>query len=132
MPLRVDGFVRSNATFSGGTFASALTAMGRGRQMLRAAHERRLHEPRLVGRRARAPLGAPRFSRETGAWALPLPTLDPQIVARSARGAAAVRPGLPLPALRGGQARCRWRLGGVGGGGRAAARWPNCRPPGAG
>ncbi|ORT54111.1 saccharopine dehydrogenase NADP-binding domain-containing protein [Streptomyces sp. CB03238] len=84
VPLAVDGFVRSNAFFSGGTFASALTAMGRGRQMLRAARERRLHEPRLVGRRARAPLGAPRFSRETGAWALPLPTLDAGVVARSA------------------------------------------------
>ncbi|MGA4864369.1 saccharopine dehydrogenase family protein [Streptomyces lavendulocolor] len=84
VPLTVDGFVRSNAFFSGGTFASALTAMGRGPQMLRAARERRLHEPRLMGRRARAPLGAPRFSRETGAWALPLPTLDAGVVARSA------------------------------------------------
>ncbi|MFF3691493.1 saccharopine dehydrogenase family protein [Streptomyces sp. NPDC002187] len=85
VPLAVDGFVRSNAMFSGGTMASALTAMGRPRQSARAAQERRLHEPRLVGRRARAPLGAPRFSRETGAWALPLPTIDGQIVARSAR-----------------------------------------------
>ncbi|MEU0371225.1 saccharopine dehydrogenase NADP-binding domain-containing protein [Streptomyces sp. NPDC006283] len=85
VPLSIDGFVRSNAMFSGGTMASALTAMGRGRQSLAAARERRLHEPRLVGRRARAPLGGPRFSRETGAWALPLPTIDPQIVARSAR-----------------------------------------------
>ncbi|GAA2502688.1 saccharopine dehydrogenase family protein [Streptomyces gobitricini] len=84
VPLAVDGFVRSNAFFSGGTFASAMTAMGRGRQTLRAARERRLHEPRLVGRRARAPLGAPRFSRETGTWALPLPTLDAGVVARSA------------------------------------------------
>jgi short subunit dehydrogenase-like uncharacterized protein len=54
--------------------------------MLRAARERRLYEPRLMGRRARAPLSRPRFSRETGAWALPLPTVDPQIVARSAAG----------------------------------------------
>ncbi|MFJ5075329.1 saccharopine dehydrogenase family protein [Streptomyces sp. NPDC088553] len=84
VPLQVDGFVRAGAQFSGGTFASALTAFGRGREILRAAHERRLHEPRLVGRRARAPLGGPRFSRETGTWALPLPTLDPQVVARSA------------------------------------------------
>ncbi|HEY9367125.1 saccharopine dehydrogenase family protein [Streptomyces sp.] len=84
VPLRIDGFVRAGAIFSGGTFASALTAMGRGRQMLRAAHERRLHEPRLVGRRARTQLGGPRFSAETGAWALPMPTLDPQVVARSA------------------------------------------------
>ncbi|MFB9390684.1 saccharopine dehydrogenase family protein [Streptomyces coeruleoprunus] len=84
VPLRVDGFVRSNAFFSGGTFASALTALGRGRHMRAAAHQRRLHEPRQVGRRARAPLGGPRFSAETGAWALPLPTLDPRVVARSA------------------------------------------------
>ncbi|MFG3189981.1 saccharopine dehydrogenase family protein [Streptomyces omiyaensis] len=84
VPLRIDGFVRAGAVFSGGTFASALTAFGRGREMLRAARERRLHAPRLVGRRAHAPLGAPRFSTETGTWALPLPTLDPQVVARSA------------------------------------------------
>ncbi|MFJ7157911.1 saccharopine dehydrogenase family protein [Streptomyces sp. NPDC101118] len=84
VPLTVDGYVRSNALFSGGTLASALTAMGRGPETLRAARERRLHEPRLLGRRARAPLGAPRLSRETGTWALPLPTLDPRIVARSA------------------------------------------------
>ncbi|MFD5769560.1 saccharopine dehydrogenase family protein [Streptomyces sp. NPDC127049] len=84
VPLRVDGFVRAGAVFSGGTFASALTAFGRGREILRAARERRLHAPRSVGRRARAPLGAPRFSTETGTWALPLPTLDPQVVARSA------------------------------------------------
>ncbi|MFE0704070.1 saccharopine dehydrogenase family protein [Streptomyces sp. NPDC058872] len=84
VPLRIDGFVRVGAAFSGGTFASALTVLGRGREVLRAARERRLHEPRLVGRRARAPLGGPRFSRETGTWALPLPTLDPRVVARSA------------------------------------------------
>ncbi|MFK0238184.1 saccharopine dehydrogenase family protein [Streptomyces vinaceus] len=82
--LRVDGFMRSNATFSGGTLASALTAMGRGPQTLAAARERRLHEPRLPGRRVRGPLGAPRFSRETGTWALPLPTLDHRVVTRSA------------------------------------------------
>ncbi|WP_435609402.1 saccharopine dehydrogenase family protein [Streptomyces sp. C10-9-1] len=85
VPLRVDGFVRSGAMFSGGTFASALTAMGRGPQTLRAARERRLHEPRLVGRRATSPVGPPRFRRETGTWALPLPTVDGPIVARSAR-----------------------------------------------
>ncbi|MEU7553175.1 saccharopine dehydrogenase NADP-binding domain-containing protein [Streptomyces sp. NPDC044571] len=84
VPLQVDGFMRSNALFSGGTLASALTAMGRGPQTLAAARERRLHEPRLHGRRARGPLGAPRFSRETGTWAVPLPTLDARIVTRSA------------------------------------------------
>ncbi|WP_405487086.1 saccharopine dehydrogenase family protein [Streptomyces sp. NBC_00096] len=84
VPLSVDGFVRSNAIFSGGTLTTALTSMGRGAQTLAAARARRLHEPRLLGRRARGPLGAPRFSRETGTWALPLPTLDAGVVARSA------------------------------------------------
>ncbi|MFF9688709.1 saccharopine dehydrogenase family protein [Streptomyces sp. NPDC014623] len=86
VPLTVDGYVRTDAVFSGGTFASALTAMGRGRQTARAARERRLHEPRQVGRRARAPQGTPHFSPQTGTWALPLPTLDPRVVERSARG----------------------------------------------
>ncbi|MFI7086324.1 saccharopine dehydrogenase family protein [Streptomyces anulatus] len=85
VPLTVDGFVRTDAVFSGGTFASALTAMGRGPQMLTAARERRLHEPRLVDRRVRTPLGAPHFSGPVGTWALPLPTVDPTIVGRSAR-----------------------------------------------
>ncbi|GLF98409.1 saccharopine dehydrogenase family protein [Streptomyces yaizuensis] len=85
VPLTVDGFISSNGMFSGGTFASALTVMSRARQSLRAARQRRLHEPRVVGRRARSPLGGPRYSAETGAWALPLPLLDGQIITRSAR-----------------------------------------------
>ncbi|WP_217227144.1 saccharopine dehydrogenase family protein [Streptomyces anulatus] len=85
VPLTVDGFVRTDAVFSGGTFASALTAMGRGPQMLAAARERRLHEPRLVRRRVRTPVGSPHFSGPVGTWALPLPTVDPTIVGRSAR-----------------------------------------------
>ncbi|MFF1374740.1 saccharopine dehydrogenase family protein [Streptomyces sp. NPDC058308] len=85
VPLRVDGFVRVGARFSGGTFASALNQFGRGPQMLAAARDRRQHEPRLVGRRAYAPPGAPRYAGEVGAWALPLPTIDPQVVQRSAR-----------------------------------------------
>ncbi|MFD3781986.1 saccharopine dehydrogenase family protein [Streptomyces sp. NPDC058612] len=84
VPLRVDGFLRSNAFFSGGTLTSALTALSRGPQTLAAARARRLHEPRRFDRRARGPVGTPRYSRETGTWALPLPTLDPAIVARSA------------------------------------------------
>lgn len=84
VPLRIDGFVRTNAFFSGGTLATAMNALSRGRQSMEAAKQRRLHEPRLVGRRAVGPLGAPHFSKETGFWALPLPTLDARVVARSA------------------------------------------------
>ena len=85
VPLAVDGYVTTNAMFSGGTFASALNQFARVRPMLAAERDRRRHEPRLVGRRALAPTGAPRFAKEVGAWALPLPTIDPQIVRRSAR-----------------------------------------------
>ncbi|MEV2216715.1 saccharopine dehydrogenase NADP-binding domain-containing protein [Streptomyces sp. NPDC050997] len=84
VPLTVDGFVSVDAAFSGGTFASALNQFARGRQVLAAARDRGRHEPRLVGRRACAPAGAPRFAPEVDAWALPLPTIDPQIVRRSA------------------------------------------------
>ncbi|MFE1911343.1 saccharopine dehydrogenase family protein [Streptomyces anandii] len=85
VPLSVDGFVRVDAAFSGGTFASALNQFARPLRMRAAARERVRHEPRLMGRRASAPAGAPRFAGEVGAWALPLPTIDPQIVVRSAR-----------------------------------------------
>ncbi|WP_233645090.1 saccharopine dehydrogenase family protein [Streptomyces sp. BSE6.1] len=85
VPLRVDGFVRVGATFSGGTLASALGQFARGRRLRAAALERRRHEPRLVGRRVATPTGTPRFAGEVGAWALPLPTVDAQIVRRSAR-----------------------------------------------
>ncbi|WP_369250688.1 trans-acting enoyl reductase family protein [Streptomyces sp. R41] len=85
VPLRVDGFVRTQAMFSGGTFASALNQFARGRHMLAAARDRKRHEPRLMTRRAEAPLSAPRFAKEVGAWALPLPTIDAQVVERSAR-----------------------------------------------
>ncbi|MGC0336306.1 saccharopine dehydrogenase family protein [Streptomyces sp. SLBN-8D4] len=85
VPLTVDGFVTADAMFSGGTFASALNQFARGRQMIAAARDRGRHEPRLVGRRAAAPTGTPRYAQEVGAWALPLPTIDAQIVRRSAK-----------------------------------------------
>ncbi|MEU0600736.1 saccharopine dehydrogenase NADP-binding domain-containing protein [Streptomyces sp. NPDC006393] len=85
VPLTVDGYVRADAAFSGGTFASALNQFARPLSMRAAARDRARHEPRLMGRRASAPVGAPRFAGEIGAWALPLPTIDPQIVVRSAR-----------------------------------------------
>jgi short subunit dehydrogenase-like uncharacterized protein len=84
VPLQVRGLVRSNATFSGGTFASALTALSRTRQA-RAAHaERRRVEPRPEGRRVRGVAGPPHFDPVVGFWLVPLPTIDPVVVRRSA------------------------------------------------
>ncbi|WP_369227096.1 trans-acting enoyl reductase family protein [Streptomyces sp. R39] len=85
VPLTVDGFVTGDAAFSGGTFASALDQFARPRQLIAAARDRARHEPRLMSRRTSAPTGVPRFAPEVGAWALPLPTIDPRIVRRSAK-----------------------------------------------
>lgn len=85
VPITVDGFVRAEGMFSGGTFDSALTGFSRARQTVAAAQDRKRHEPRMVGRRAYAPVSAPRYAKEVGAWALPLPTIDATVVQRSAR-----------------------------------------------
>ncbi|GAB7059456.1 saccharopine dehydrogenase family protein [Streptomyces mexicanus] len=92
VPLTVDGFVRAHGTISGGTLASALGQVAHPLRMRAAARERARHEPRLLHRRVSAPLGAPRYAGEVGAWALPLPTIDAQIVARSARALARYGP----------------------------------------
>ncbi|MEV6104780.1 saccharopine dehydrogenase NADP-binding domain-containing protein [Streptomyces sp. NPDC051940] len=84
VPLTVDGYVRAGGRPSGGTFASTLTVFSRLGAMRRAARARRAAEPRPKGRRVRAPLGSLRHSGDAAAWAVPLATLDPQIVARSA------------------------------------------------
>jgi short subunit dehydrogenase-like uncharacterized protein len=84
-PLKVQGFVRAGGTFSGGTYNTALAAAGRLRQASAAASERRKLEPKPRGRRVRAVRGAPRYERAVGAWVLPMPTIDPMVVARSAR-----------------------------------------------
>ncbi|MEU5839824.1 saccharopine dehydrogenase NADP-binding domain-containing protein [Streptomyces diacarni] len=84
VPLSVDGFVRSNAMISGGTLASTLLAFARVDRMARAAKARRAADPRPAHRVIRTPTGTVRRDEELGVWAVPLPTLDPQIVGRSA------------------------------------------------
>ncbi|MER6595425.1 saccharopine dehydrogenase NADP-binding domain-containing protein [Micromonospora purpureochromogenes] len=83
-PITVDGFVRAGARFSAGTYHSALTAFSRTGETSRAAKERKAVEPRPEGRRVRAVPGRVGRSKEIGTWAVPLPTIDPQVVRRSA------------------------------------------------
>ena len=84
VPLSVEGYVTVKGTFSGGTLASAVTAMSRLRETRRAAAERKKLEPRPEGRRVRALPGRPHRQAGIG-WAVPMPTIDPAMVARSAR-----------------------------------------------
>jgi len=82
-PIRLRGVVRSNATFSAGTFHSALTQMSRQRQSKQTYAERRKQEARPVDRKSRQVAGKPARDPELGYYLLPLPTIDPVIVARS-------------------------------------------------
>jgi short subunit dehydrogenase-like uncharacterized protein len=85
VPLKVEGYVRAAARFSGGTLDSALTAFSRVRSSQKAAGDRKASESRPDGRRVRGEKPLPRHVGGEIGWALPLPTIDPQVVLRSAR-----------------------------------------------
>jgi saccharopine dehydrogenase (NAD+, L-glutamate forming) len=91
-PVRVRGVVRASATFSGGTFHSAMTAFSRARQTKAVTQERRRAEPRPEGRTSRATAGKPHRDPLLGYWLLPLPTIDPLVVARSGAALASYGP----------------------------------------
>ncbi len=84
VPISVQGFVSASGTFSGGTFHSAVTALSRLRSSTLAARGRRRVEGKPVGRIVRGAGGKPGYDRKVGAWVLPAPTIDPQVVLRSA------------------------------------------------
>ena len=85
LPIRLRGVVRSSGTFSGGTFHSAMTAMSRGREMKEASRTRRqLESAPGQTRYSRSVPGKPHRDPLLGYYLLPLPTIDPLIVARSA------------------------------------------------
>jgi saccharopine dehydrogenase (NAD+, L-glutamate forming) len=85
VPLRVRGFVRAGGKPSAGTYHSALTAFSRVRQTGAAHAARRRAEPGPThGRKVSSIKEAGRREASLGAWALPMPTIDPQVVKRSA------------------------------------------------
>ena len=87
------GVVRASGMFSGGTFHSAMTAVSPG-----PADEAGLggpaprSEPRPEGRSSRAVAGKPHRDPVLGYWLLPLPTIDPIVVARSGAALASYGP----------------------------------------
>jgi short subunit dehydrogenase-like uncharacterized protein len=84
VPLKVDGYVRSNASFSGGTYHSAINGFARARQTIGAARERRRGEQRPAGREVHSASPGIRRDAELGGWVVPLPTIDGSVVRRSA------------------------------------------------
>jgi short subunit dehydrogenase-like uncharacterized protein len=86
VPIALEGFVRMRGTFSGGTYQSGLEILGRLRQGQRVAAERRRREPSPAERRVRGIRGRPHEQSDVGGWVIPVPTIDPVTVLRSARG----------------------------------------------
>ncbi|MER7164671.1 saccharopine dehydrogenase NADP-binding domain-containing protein [Micromonospora sp. NPDC000207] len=84
VPITVDGYVRAGGRFSAGTYHSALTAFSRTGPSARVARLRRAAEPPPTDRRVRAVPGKVGRSTEAGGWVVPMPTIDPQVVRRSA------------------------------------------------
>jgi short subunit dehydrogenase-like uncharacterized protein len=83
-PVTMRGVVRAAAQPSGGTFHSAMTQFSRAKTMRSAYADRRRAEPKPEGgRSSRAVSGKPHRDKALGYWLLPLPTIDPIIVARS-------------------------------------------------
>jgi short subunit dehydrogenase-like uncharacterized protein len=85
VPIKLEGFMRTRGGFSGGTYASAVTAFSRVRQMATTARDRRRREPRLSDRKVHGNIGFPHHDDAAGGWVVPMPTIDPQTVLRSAR-----------------------------------------------
>jgi len=82
VPITLEAFVRARGVISGGTWTSAVEAMGRMRQAAKGPRpKRQSSDTRRVG----GTKGRVRFERQIGRWVAPLPTIDPQVVKRSAR-----------------------------------------------
>lgn len=95
-PLRdkveVEGVVRANAQFSGGTWQSAITAFGRPKQNQQAMKNARAALDHLYPKKARALPMRPHHDKELDLWLCPMPTIDPLVVLRSARAIDAYGP----------------------------------------
>lgn len=84
VPLRVEGFVRAGGTFSAGTYHSAINAFARMRQYAGIARERRRREHWPQDRRIGSTRQGVRYEKSLRSWVVPFPTIDPQMVRRSA------------------------------------------------
>jgi short subunit dehydrogenase-like uncharacterized protein len=84
-PIELKGFLSAGGTLSGGTYHTVIHGMGRLRQGMQVARERRSKEPKPDGRRVRGLPGRPHNEPVAGGWVVPFPTIDPQTVVRSAK-----------------------------------------------
>lgn len=81
-PVEIDGFVAARGSVSGGTWNTVLQTMAE----MRGGSAERRSESNDTGRGPRPVQAKPRihYAREVDRWALPMPTIDPLVVKRSA------------------------------------------------
>lgn len=91
-PIAMRGYVSASGSISTGTYQSAIRAFGRPRQLRRVAAERKARETPPIGRRVGSMPGVPHREPVSGRWTVPLPTIDPLVVRRSARACAEYGP----------------------------------------
>lgn len=84
VPVKMEGYVRFGGRFSAGTYHSLINAFARARGYLKINRERRMRETRPLLRKIGGTRTRPRYDRALASWLLPMPTIDPQIVKRSA------------------------------------------------
>ncbi|TAJ52217.1 MAG: saccharopine dehydrogenase [Nevskiaceae bacterium] len=84
VPVKIEGNVRFGGRFSAGTYHSLINAFARARGYLKINRERRMRETRPLLRKIGGSRTRPRYDRTLASWLLPMPTIDPQIVKRSA------------------------------------------------
>ena len=113
VPIKLEGFVRAGGTFSGGTFASAIEAMGRLRHAISAARKRGQQETKPAGRKVKGIPGVPHHdqTREAG-WSRSRPSTRRPCCAPLARSTDTA-PSSPT-AITWWSSDCRW--------------WPDCSP----
>ncbi len=84
VPIRIRGFVRVSMRISGGTWHSAIHAFSRMRHYVRLRRQRGA-TPRGDGRRIKPLMQGVHYEPQLRKWAVPFPTIDPQVILRSAR-----------------------------------------------
>ncbi|WP_437683072.1 saccharopine dehydrogenase family protein [Sorangium sp. So ce131] len=80
-PIVVEGVMRAQGSFSGGTWQSLLEIMAGARRRRRGAGP----EPAQGGRKVQALRSRIHYEKALRAWVCPIPSIDPEVVLRSAR-----------------------------------------------
>ena len=85
-PIKVEGFVQAMGAFSGGTWHSAITQFSRMReyQKKRKIWKKSKHSEPTDRRRTRVMSPVVKYIKPFEAWACPFPSIDPQVVKRTA------------------------------------------------